>query len=249
MPAIDAMAQYLSVHLPEINIVDFSRSGYLPETLINFLALLGWNPGDGREIMSRTELIEAFDLSRVNKSNSLFDRQKLMSFNTEHLKTAMTPLETLVKHFRAYLNENDSPVAKADDELLARIIRINEGARTLEQIEQKTRFAFLADDAIEYDDKAVKKVLLKGNGFEMLKTVGEALATLQKLTPEAIETLLRSLAEEKQVGLGKIAQPLRVAICGNTISPPIFDAVDMLGIKTVLKRIENALTKFQQEKG
>ena len=83
----------------------------------------------------------------------------------------------------------------------------------------------------------------------MLKTVGEALATLQKLTPEAIETLLRSLAEEKQVGLGKIAQPLRVAICGNTISPPIFDAVDMLGINTVLKRIENALTKFQQENG
>ena len=76
----------------------------------------------------------------------------------------------------------------------------------------------------------------------------EALATLKDLTPESIEALLRSLAEEKQVGLGKIAQPLRVAICGNTISPPIFDAVDMLGINAVLKRIENTLTTFQQEK-
>ena len=138
-------------------------------------------------------------------------------------------------------------MAKADDALLERIIRINEGARTLEQIEQKTRFAFLADDAIEYDPKAVKKVLLKGDGLDMLKAVGEALATLKELTPEAIETLLRSLAEEKQVGLGKIAQPLRVAICGNTISPPIFDAVDMLGINTVLKRIENTISKFQKE--
>jgi glutamyl-tRNA synthetase len=184
MPAIDAMATYLGVHLPEINIVDFFRNGYLPETLVNFLALLGWNPGDGREIMNRDELIQAFDLSRVNKSNSLFDRQKLMSFNTEHLKTAMTPMETLVPHFRAYLIENDSPVAKADDALLERIIRINEGARTLEQIEQKTRFAFLADDAIEYDPKAVKKVLLKGDGLDMLKAVGEALATLKELTPE-----------------------------------------------------------------
>ena len=248
MPAVDAMAEHLGVHLPEINIVDFSRSGYLPETLVNFLALLGWNPGDGREIMTRDELIQAFDLSRVNKSNSLFDRQKLMSFNTEHLKTATTPLDTLVQHFRAYLNENNSPVAKADDELLARIIRINEGARTLEQIEQKTRFAFLADDAIEYDPKAVNKVLLKGDGLEMLKAVSEALATLKDLTPEAIETLLRALAEEKQVGLGKIAQPLRVAICGNTISPPIFDAVDMLGMDTVLKRIEDTLEKFKQEK-
>lgn len=248
MPAVDAMAAYLGVHLPEINILDFFRSGYLPETLVNFLALLGWNPGDGREIMNRDELIQAFDLSRVNKSNSLFDRQKLMSFNTEHLKTSMTPIETLVPHFRAYLIENDSPVAKADDALLERIIRINEGARTLEQIEQKTRFAFLPDDAIEYDPKAAKKVLLKGNGLEMLRVVGDTLKTLNELTPEAIETLLRTLAEEKQVGLGKIAQPLRVAICGNTISPPIFDAVDMLGMNTVLKRIENTLNKFQQEK-
>ena len=192
MPAVDVMAEHLGVHLPEINIVDFPRSGYLPETLVNFLALLGWNPGDGREIMSRDELIQAFDLSRVNKSNSLFDRQKLMSFNTEHIK--LVPSETFVRHFRAYLEENNSPVAKADDELLARIIRINDGARTLEQIEQKTRFAFLDDDAIEYDPKAVKKILLKDDGLDMLKAVGEALATLQELTPEAIETLLRSLA-------------------------------------------------------
>lgn len=247
MPAVDAMAAYIGVQLPEINIVDFFRSGYLPETLVNFLALLGWNPGDGREIMDRQEIIEAFDLSRVTKSNSLFDRQKLMSFNTEHIKRV--PATTMVQHFRAYLKEIDSPVAKADDDLLERIIRINEGARTLQQIEQKTRFAFVADDKIEYDDKAVQKVLLKGDGLDMLKAVGQALATLHDLTPESIETLLRGLAEEKQVGLGKIAQPLRVAICGNTISPPIFDAVDMLGMDAVLKRIENTLEKYRQEKG
>ncbi|MHC5119674.1 MAG: hypothetical protein ACYSOH_06615, partial [Planctomycetota bacterium] len=138
------------------------------------------------------------------------------------------------------------PVVKADDTLLGRIIRINEGARTLEQIEQKTRFAFVPDEAIEYDEKAVQKVLLKGDGLAMLKAVGEALATLTELTPEAIETLLRGLAEEKQVGLGKVAQPLRVAICGNTISPPIFDAVDMLGMQSTLKRIHITLEKFRQ---
>ena len=245
MPAIDAMAAYIGVHLPEINIVDFFRSGYLPETLVNFLALLGWNPGDGREIMTSDELIQAFDLSRVNKSNSFFDRQKLMSFNTEHIK--LVPAETLVRHFRAYLIENNSPVAKADDALLGRIIRINEGARTLEQIEQKTRFAFVSDEAIEYDEAAVKKILLKADGLEMLKRVGERLAALAEVTPESIETLLRGLAEEKQVGLGKVAQPLRVAICGNTISPPIFDAVDMLGMESTLKRIHITLEKFRQD--
>ena len=244
MPVIDAIAEQAAVHLPEVNIVDFFRSGYLPETMVNFLAILGWNPGDGREIMTVEELIAAFDLSRVSKSNSLFDRNKLMSFNTEHIK--MVPAEKLVRHFRAYLEVIDSPVAQADDTMLQRIIKINDGARTLEQIEQKTRFAFIANDAMTYDDKAVKKVLLKGNGLDMLKIVGQSLSALPQLTPESIETMLRSLAEEKQVGLGKVAQPLRVAICGNTISPPIFDAVDMLGLDNTMKRIERTLNEFQQ---
>jgi glutamyl/glutaminyl-tRNA synthetase len=243
VPAIDAMATSMGVRLPEINVVDFFKSGYLPETMVNFLALLGWNPGDGREIMQRQDLIDAFDMSRVSKSNSLFDRDKLLSFNTEHLK--ITPMPTLVKHFRRYLEAIQSPVQKADDALLEAIIRMNEGARTLEQIEQKTRFAFVSDDDVQYDPDAVKKVLHKGDGLAMLKAVGEALAGLKELTPEGIESLLRGLAEDKQVGLGKIAQPLRVAICGNTISPPIFNAVDLLGMEATLKRIENTLKRFQ----
>ena len=246
MSVIDAIAEAAGVHLPEINIVDFFSSGYLPETMVNFLALLGWNPGDDREIMKLDELIAAFDLKRISKSNSLFDRKKLMSFNTEYLKPAMTPVETLTKHFRAYLDAIESPVAKADDVQLGHIITINEGARTLEQIEQKTRFAFIADEAMEYDEKAVKKVLLKGDGLAMLKTVGEALAGLEEITAESIENLLRGLAEDKQVGLGKVAQPLRVGICGNTVSPPIFEAVQMLGMATTQKRIEQTLKKYSE---
>ncbi|MHC4423096.1 MAG: glutamate--tRNA ligase, partial [Planctomycetota bacterium] len=86
MPSIDAMAKCVGVVLPEINVVDFFKSGYLPETMVNFLSLLGWNPGDKREIMSLPELIEAFDLARLTKANSLFDRDKLLAFNTEHIK-------------------------------------------------------------------------------------------------------------------------------------------------------------------
>lgn len=244
MPVIDAMAKSLGIHLPEINLVDFFRSGYLPEAMMNFLALLGWNPGDGREIMTRQELIAAFDLSRISKSNSLFDRSKLLAFNTEHIK--LTPQETLIRHLRAYLEEIGSPVADADDALLGRIITMNEGARTLEQIEQKTRFAFIAAADMTYDEKAVKKVLFKGNGLEMLKIVAKRLTQLPELTPDSIELMLRGLAEEKQVGLGKVAQPLRVAICGTTISPPIFDAVNMLGLEGTLKRIQRTLHKFDK---
>jgi glutamyl/glutaminyl-tRNA synthetase len=245
MPNIDAMAKHLGVSLPEINIVDFFKSGYLPETMVNFLALLGWNPGDDREIMSVEELVKAFDLSRLSKSNSLFDRQKLLAFNTEHIR--MVSPEKLLQHFKNYLKAVESPMASADDELLLTIIKLCEGARTLTQIEQKSEFLFVDNDKIKYDDKAVKKVLLKGEGLTILGIVREKLAGMDELTEQGIEDMLRGLAEEKQVGLGKVAQPLRVAICGTAISLPIFDSIKMLGKEDTLKRIDNALKKFQTQ--
>ncbi len=242
MPAIDAMAAHLGVSLPEINVVDFFRSGYLPETMVNFLALLGWNPGDGREVMGRAELIEAFDLSRMTKSNSLFDRKKLMSFNTEHIKR--TDRAVLTGHFRAYLEAIGSPVAGADDGLLAHLIAVNDGARTLAQIEQKCRFAFVPDEGFEYDPDAVKKVLRKEGAMAILSLLAERLVSLADFSAEGLEGMLRSLAEEKQVGLGKIAQPLRVAITGTTISPPIFDAIGLLGLERTLARIRRTIELF-----
>ncbi|MHC4579878.1 MAG: glutamate--tRNA ligase, partial [Planctomycetota bacterium] len=242
MPSIDAMAHHLGVALPEINIVDFFKSGYLPEALVSFLALLGWNPGDNREIMVLDELIEAFDLGRLTKANSLFDRQKLLAFNTEHAR--LVSGERLLGHFRNYLEEIGSPVAVANDQLLSRIVRLCEGARTLADIERKCRFLFLDSDQIQYDDKAVKKVLLKKDGLGMLAVVRDRLAAMNELTEKAVENMLRSLADERQVGLGKVAQPLRVAVCGTTISLPIFDSVEMLGKEKVLARIENTLREF-----
>jgi len=242
MPVIDAMAKYLGVGLPEINIVDFFKSGYLPETMVNFLALLGWNPGDNREIMPIGELIESFDLSRLSKANSLFDRKKLLAFNMEHLK--MTPPEKVLEHFRAYLKTVNSPVNSAEDELLSRIIKLCEGTRTLFDMERKSRFLFFDNNEIQYDEKAVKKVLLKSDGLAILAIVRDKLAAMEQLTEQGIEDMLRSLAEEKQVGLGKVAQPLRVAICGTTVSLPIFESVQMLSKENTLARIDNTLKKF-----
>lgn len=242
MPAIEAMAQYLGVELPEINIVDFFRSGYIPETMVNFLGFLGFNPGGEREILRREELVAVFDIDRLTKSNSLFDRKKLAAFNTEHIK--MCPPETLLSHFKAYLAQTDSPLRAADDTTLSRMLRICLGARTLAEIERKCRFVFTEDEAIAYDPTAVDKVLRKDGGVEILPRIAERLRTTTKVTAEAVEEILRGMAEEKQVGLGKVAQPLRVAITGTTISPPIFDAVDMLGLERTLKRIATAVRKF-----
>jgi len=241
MPIVDTMAEYLGVQLPEINIVDFFKSGYLPETMVNFLALLGWNPGDKREIMAVDELISSFDLSRLTKANSLFDRGKLLAFNTSHIRMASG--DKLLQHLKAYLKAIESPVISADNEQLLRIIKLCEGARTLADIERKSRFLFLDNDRIEYDEKAVEQVLLKNDGLAILKMIRDKLTVMEQFTEKEIENMLRSLASEKQVGLGKVAQPLRVAICGSTISLPIFDSVEMLGKDRTLVRIENTIIR------
>jgi len=242
MESIDIMAKDLGVHLPEINVVDFFRSGYLPEALVNFIALLGFSPGGKREIMPVDELIDSFELSRLTKANSLFDRKKLLAFNTEHIRMAES--EKLLGHFKDYLGVVESPVASADSEKLKRLLIINAGARTLADIEKKSRFLFIANEEIEYDEKAVSKVLLKGDGIGVLRILREKLAEMEEFTEDGIEDMLRGMAEERGVGLGKVAQPLRVAICGTTISPPIFDSVSMLGKADTLARIDTALKKF-----
>ncbi len=245
MPDIERVAQYLEVPLPEINIVDFFRSGYLPETMVNFLALLGWNPGDQREIMTVEELIHSFDPARLTKSNSLFDRKKLVAFNTEHLR--MTPKEKVLKHFKAYLQRTGSPLLRADDALLAKIIKLCEGARTFEDIERKSAFIFVEDDRVKFEEKAVRKVLLKNHALDILQKVREELAQMDTFSEQNIEEMLRGLAEARQVGLGKVAQPLRVALCGATISLPIFDSVSLLGRERALKRIDLTIERFRAE--
>jgi glutamyl-tRNA synthetase len=190
------------------------------------------------------ELIDTFDPSRFNKANSLFDRKKLLAFNTEHIKLLSN--EKLLRRYKDFLVGTDSPAANADDKLLLRILKAGEGARTLAEIEHKSRFLFIDCDKIEYNEKDVEKVLLKNNGegLAMLVELKSELLKLQTISEESIEKMLRGLAEEKKIGLGKVAQPLRLAICGTTVSLPIFESVDMLGVEETIKRIDRTMSKF-----
>ena len=246
-PAVDAMAEFLNIELPEVNIVDFFRSGYLPEAIINFIALLGYNPGFDKEILTIEELINSFDPARFNKTNSLFDRKKLLAFNTEHIK--LLSEEKLLSRYKDFLKDTNLIAAGANDKLLLRILKASAGARTLAEIEHKSRFIFTAGDKIEHDQKDVEKVLLKssGEGLLMLGELKKRLAALEVVSEQAIENMLRSLAEEKKAGLGKVAQPLRVAISGTTISLPIFESVDILGIDETIKRIDRTISKFSPD--
>lgn len=236
-PNITAMAEFMGIALPEINVVDFFKSGYLPEAMVNFLALLGWSPGQDREVMTREELTAAFNIDRFNKTNSLFDRQKLVAFNTEHMR--MVSPDRLLHHFKAYLKFVDSPVARADDATLAYMLKVNEGARTLAQIEQKCRFAFI--DKIEFDPEAVKKVLLKGDAAKILQQIRDLLAALPQWEDAPLNKALEDFCTSNNLGVGKVAQPIRVAITGSTISPPIHDSLILLGRQRTLERIDHTL--------
>lgn len=240
--ALARLARELNVQAPEIEIHDFRVSGYLPEVLVNFLALLGWSPGDDREKFTLEELCGIFDLHRIGKTNARFDRAKLLNFNTTALAAA-TP-QRRVSALRDYLRVNPgSPLAKLEDPMLARLMEINEGVRLLRDVENKSAALFLPDDAIVFDPDAVKQHWLKQEreGLRVLREIRPRLAEVADWRAAEIEAVIRRYAEERRLGLGKVAQPIRIALTGRTISPSIFASLELLGRESALRRIDRAL--------
>ena len=232
----------LPTDLPQISVHDFRKTGYFPETLNNFLALLGWSTGDDRERLSMDELVKEFTLDRVGRANAKFDYKKLQAFNTEAAEAASP--ERLLKGMRDYLSANpDSPLTAASDADLATILKMSAGFHVFAEVDAKARFFYADDAAIEYDPKAVDKFLKKGDpsGFANLRHLRETLAGVDDWTPEALETATKALCDDLGVGLGKVAQPARVAVSGTSVSPPIFDTLAFLGKDETLTRFDRCL--------
>jgi glutamyl-tRNA synthetase len=228
--------------MPEVLVHDFRASGYLPEVLLNFLALLGWSPGADKERMSVGEMIELFSLERIGQANAKFNRDKLLAFNTE--SCAAQGAAQLLPALRDFLSVNlDSPLNLADDKALVAVLEMNAGMRTLREVEEKSRFFFIADEAIEYQPEAIEKVLLKGEkqGLAALRGVRDVLESAPEWNGAALEAAVKTYCEKTGMGLGKVAQPIRVAVSGSTISPPIFASLELLGKERTLRRIEKCL--------
>jgi glutamyl-tRNA synthetase len=228
--------------LPEILVHDFRRNGYLAQALLNFLALLGWSPGENRERMSMQEMIQLFSLDRIGKANPKFDRAKLLAFNTE--AAGATPAQDLVKPFRQYLEVNpNSPLNRATDEQLVKLLEMKQGFRLLRDVDEASRFLFLDDEQVAYDPDATEKVLRKndGQGLSVLRDVQQIFAGVSNWTAVALEHAINQYCESKHLGLGKVAQPIRVAVTGGTISPPIFQSLEMLGKERTLTRLDRAM--------
>lgn len=241
-PALQRLAATLGVPLPEIEIHDFRRSGYLPEVLVNFIALLGWSPGDDRERFTLDELCAAFSLERVGKTNARFDREKLLAFNTAALEAA-APQRKLAA-LRDWLSVNEpGPLTALNEATLLRLIELCRGFRTFPDIERKCGALFVPDEALSYDQKAVVKWLLKdgGAGARVLRDLSQRLAPLADWTPARIADVINAYVAERGGELGRVAQPLRVAVTGTTISPQIFDTLALLGRERTLARFRRAL--------
>jgi len=236
---LDMQGRKLSKREGAVEVHSFRAAGYLPEALLNFIALLGWSPGGGRERLSRDELIESFSLERLSKANAKFDRDKLLAFNTA--AAAASP-ERLLAGLKDYLAVAGTTLPAGDDGLLGRLLAVNKGFRTFADIVAKCGVLFVADDAFDYDDKAVKKVLAKadGAGFAMLTDLRAALSGAD-WTEDALHALLERICADKGVGMGKVAQPIRVAVTGTAVSPGIVDTLILLGRDKTLARIDRCL--------
>jgi glutamyl-tRNA synthetase len=228
--------------LPEVLIHDFRANGYLPEVMLNFLALLGWSPGGDKEHMSVKEMVDLFSLDGIGKANAKFNREKLLAFNTEACAAASE--DRLLAAMRDFLGlHRESPMNRATDEELKRVLKMNAGMRILREVEEKSRFLFVEDEEIVYAKEAVDKVLEKGErqGFKALRAVRDLFVGIAEWNAQAVEDVVKKYCEGSGLGLGKVAQPIRVAVSGTMVSPPIFETVEYLGRERTLRRMGRCL--------
>jgi len=217
-----------------VSVLQYEEEGYLPDALLNYLVRLGWSHGD-QEVFTREEMIAAFDIHDVNKAASAFNPEKLLWLNQQHM--VRSPPTALIPHLRTQLRRLGTD---SDDEQLLEgvIVAQRERAKTLKEMAENSRF-FFSDD-IRVDPKAVAKHLTP-DGLAGLAKVRARLAALKEWQAPAINDALNALATELQVGLGKIAQPLRVAVTGTAVSPPIDATLALLGRERALARLDAAL--------
>lgn len=245
------LAETIGFTPPEIDVEDFRRSGYLPQVLCNYLALLGWNSGEKLEDGTNIErftmgyLIEKFDLHRIGKSASKFDREKLMAFNADEIQNRMSDAQ-FADAWRDWLERYDQQTLSILGENLGKAAAAaRQRTRILREAAGVVRFALV--DAVDFDEKAVQKVLLKndGEGLAVLRELEPVLGRVEPFAADVIEAAIKDWCEQKGLGMGKAAQPLRVAVTGGTVSPGLGQTLELLGKARSLERIQGCLSAHQ----
>jgi glutamyl-tRNA synthetase len=217
-----------------VSVLQYRDDGYLPEALLNYLVRLGWSHGD-QEVFTLEEMTRLFDIKDVNKSASAFNPDKLLWLNQQHIMRAAP--ERIAHYLKPHLAALG--VTETDEAKLVAVAKAQqERAKTLKEMARNSLFFF--QDVTSYDEKAAKKNLT-AEAVAPLSAVLAKLSVLGGWTAPALHDVVNQTATELGVGMGKVAQPIRVAVSGGTISPPIDVTLEVLGREAVLARLERAL--------
>jgi len=251
----EAVAHYFRVSLPEIEVWDFRKNGYLPEAINNYVSLLGWNPGmktpDGKDLekFDMAFLCEHFSVDRIGKTPSKFDRAKLLSFNADVI--GLMTDEQFADRWMGWMNEHepDAGVKLAGlprDRLLILSRALRPRAKTLRDALRPAAFVLVGDAEYPFEPAAVEKNLLANGkaGLALLAEFKPRLESLSVWTPEAITAAIDGFAKERgMANPGPIAQPLRVALTGTGVSPGLGETLAVLGRTSGIARISRCLTE------
>jgi glutamyl-tRNA synthetase len=217
-----------------MSVTAYRDMGYLPDAFINYLVRLGWSYGD-QEFFSRDELVEKFSLENIGRSAGIFNPEKLLALNADHIKA--TPPDELVKYLSPFLKEKGYSFHKGP--FIESVIRtLNARSKTLKDMADDAGFYFT--DTVSYDEKAVKK-FFKPASVEPLRLLLDQLEALDEFKEADLENAFKAVMEKTGLKLGKIAQPVRLALTGKTASPGIFEIVEIIGKDRVLSRIKDAI--------
>lgn len=212
----------------------YREDGYFPQAFINMLALLGWNPGDERELFSMEELIEAFSIERVGKSGSKFDLEKAKWFNHQYLVKESN--ENLAELLMPIVIKNGVLVEK--EQLCNAIALVKDRATFVSDLWDQLDFFFKRPQ--EYDAKAVKK-RWKANSYDLMLELKEVLSTIKNFSSENTETVVKKWLEEKEYGMGAVMNAFRLLIVGALKGPHMFDIISLIGQEETLERIDQSL--------
>lgn len=224
------------------SVMEYARQGYLPEAMLNFLALLGWSPGAGdRELFTADELKEVFTLRGISGGNAVFNPEKLDWFNQQHmLRLAPHELARRTKpYFEAAGLWSDDLLGDRHAWFFAILELLKVRAKRLDEYPSLGGF-FFTDD-LEWDEAAVKKHLAADGAADLLNAASAALAALPVFDPASIEAAIRGVAEARGVKAGVAIHPLRVALTGKTVSPGLFEVAALLGRERVQRRIAEGI--------
>jgi len=240
--------QKLSKRHGSTSVVDFRKRGYLPEAIINYVTMVGWAYDDSREFFTKEELEKLFSLEKINKAPGVFDYKKLEWFNGQYIRKKSEA--EIIEAVLPYLKK-DGIISEDVSEKEMTIIKNMMGFMTerlhfISDISELSRFLFKDIESYTLTDLVPKKMDFAGT-LNVLKGVRSLVEDFETRTDEENEVLFRQKSEEMDVKLGSILMPLRVAISGSKVSPPIFESLRLLGSKKALERIDTVIDLLKNE--